>query len=134
MDTSRTFRFVFARAYTYYKQRNYVRYSSKAYHVDTLGYSYQYILDLYNKLKDIGFETTRRKYFAKNQRRLMTKELRERIKKRDNYTCQICGKHMPDGVGLHIDHIVPVSKGGKTVESNLQVLCSVCNGRKSAKS
>ena len=46
-------------------------------------------------------------------------------------TCQICGKYMPDGVGLHIDHIVPVSKGGKTVPSNLQVLCSKCNGSKS---
>ena len=49
---------------------------------------------------------------------------------RDNYTCQICGKYMPDGVGLHIDHIIPVSKGGKSVESNLQVLCSKCNGSK----
>ena len=62
---------------------------------------------------------------------MMTQELRERIKLRDNYTCQQCGKYMPDGVGLHIDHIIPVSKGGKTVESNLQVLCSVCNGSKS---
>ena len=35
--------------------------------------------------------------------------------------------------GLHIDHIVPVSKGGKTVPSNLQVLCSKCNGNKSNK-
>ena len=50
---------------------------------------------------------------------------------RDNYTCQICGKYMPDGVGLHIDHIIPVSKGGKSVESKLQVLCSKCNGSKS---
>ncbi len=34
---------------------------------------------------------------------------------------------MPDGNGIHIDHIVPVSKGGKTVPSNLQVLCAKCN-------
>ncbi|MFR2065795.1 HNH endonuclease [Hominenteromicrobium sp.] len=45
-------------------------------------------------------------------------------------TCQNCGKYMPDGVGLQIDHIIPISKGGKTVASNLQVLCSKCNGRK----
>ncbi len=43
----------------------------------------------------------------------MTSALREEIAKRDNYTCQICGKYMPDGVGLHIDHIVPIKKGGK---------------------
>lgn len=61
----------------------------------------------------------------------MTKELRKEIMERDNYTCGICGKYMPDEVGLHIDHIVPVAKGGKTVRSNLQVLCSKCNGRKS---
>ena len=36
---------------------------------------------------------------------------------RDNYTCQICGKYMPDEVGLQVDHIIPVAKGGKTVES-----------------
>lgn len=76
---------------------------------------------------------TLQEYNTKNQRKLMTKKLREQIAKRDNYTCQICGKYMPDGVGLHIDHIVPIAKGGKTVESNLQVLCSKCNGKKSSK-
>ena len=63
----------------------------------------------------------------------MTKELRQQIIDRDKYTCQLCGKYMPDEVGLHIDHIVSISKGGKTVPSNLQVLCSKCNGSKSNK-
>ena len=40
---------------------------------------------------------------------------------------------VPDEVGLHIDHIIPVSKGGKTIKSNLRVLCSKCNGKKSNK-
>ena len=40
---------------------------------------------------------------------------------------------MPDEVGLHVDHIISISKCGKTVPSNLQVLCSKCNGSKSNK-
>ena len=52
---------------------------------------------------------------------------------RDDYTCQICVKYMPDEVGLQIDHIIPVSKGGKTIPSNLQTLCSKCNGKKANK-
>lgn len=52
---------------------------------------------------------------------------------RDSYTCQICGKYMPGEVGLHIDHIFPIAKGGKSIPSNLRVLCSKCNGKKGAK-
>lgn len=63
----------------------------------------------------------------------MTPKLRKEIMIRDNYTCQICDKYMPDEVGLHIDHIIPINKGGKSVKSNLQVLCSKCNGSKSNK-
>ena len=40
---------------------------------------------------------------------------------------------MPDEVGLQIDHIIPIAKGGKTVVSNLRVLCSKCNASKSDK-
>lgn len=67
------------------------------------------------------------------ERNKMTSTLRQKIMIRDNYTCQMCGKVMRDTVGLQIDHIVPINKGGKTEESNLQVLCSICNGRKSDK-
>ncbi len=31
------------------------------------------------------------------------------------------------GVKLHVDHIKPVSRGGKSVMSNLQTLCEDCN-------
>ena len=33
-------------------------------------------------------------------------------------------------VGLHIDHIISVSKDGKTIENILQVLCDKCNKKK----
>ncbi len=73
--------------------------------------------------------------FAKEQRTLMTKKMREFIKKRDNYTCCICGNstHEEPNLLLEIDHIIPVSKGGCTVEDNLQTLCWKCNRSKSDK-
>lgn len=73
--------------------------------------------------------------FAKEQRTLMTKKLREAIKARDNYTCCNCGNstHVEPNLLLEIDHIIPVSKGGRTEESNLQTLCWKCNRAKSNK-
>lgn len=38
-----------------------------------------------------------------------------------------------EGVTLEVDHIIPVSKGGKTVMTNLQALCWDCNRGKSNK-
>jgi 5-methylcytosine-specific restriction endonuclease McrA len=35
------------------------------------------------------------------------------------------------GVVLHVDHIIPWSKGGQTVDENLQTLCDRCNLGKS---
>ncbi len=73
--------------------------------------------------------------FAKTQRLLMTKKLREFIKNRDNFTCCNCGNstHIEPNLLLEIDHIIPVSKGGQTVEENLQTLCWKCNRAKSNK-
>ena len=75
------------------------------------------------------------KAFAKEQRALMTKKLREYIKKRDNFTCCNCGNsiHKEPNLLLEIDHIIPVAKGGCTVEDNLQTLCWKCNRAKSDK-
>lgn len=73
--------------------------------------------------------------FAKEQRTLMTKKLREFIKNRDNFTCRNCGNstHVEPNLLLEIDHIIPVAKGGYTVEDNLQTLCWKCNRKKSDK-
>lgn len=73
--------------------------------------------------------------FAKEQRTLMTKKLREFIKTRDNFTCCNCGNstHVEPNLLLEIDHIIPVAKGGRTVEDNLQILCWKCNRAKSDK-
>lgn len=73
--------------------------------------------------------------FTKEQRALMTKKLRDFIKKRDNFTCRECGNssHVEPNLLLEIDHITPVSKGGHTVEDNLRTLCWKCNRAKGNK-
>ncbi|OPF97565.1 HNH endonuclease [Rhodopseudomonas palustris] len=48
---------------------------------------------------------------------------------RDRFKCVLCGDHPARNVecNLHIDHLVPWSKGGKTREDNLRTLCAMCN-------
>ena len=69
------------------------------------------------------------------QRALMTSKLREQIKERDFYTCKFCNisTHTERNLLLEIDHIIPLSKGGFTAESNLQTLCWRCNRSKGSK-
>lgn len=55
--------------------------------------------------------------------------LRDRIFRRDGPVCPECGTTKD----LSIDHIVPFSRGGETIESNLRVLCRPCNSMKGAK-
>lgn len=72
---------------------------------------------------------------ARGQRSLMTPKLRQEILQRDNYTCKICGNSIKKepNLLLEVDHIIPVSKGGKTTKENLQTLCWKCNRSKSNK-
>lgn len=59
--------------------------------------------------------------------------LRWHVLQRDRFTCCACGASpaLTLGVELHVDHIVPWSKGGETALKNLQTLCSACNLGKS---
>jgi hypothetical protein len=49
-----------------------------------------------------------------------------RVARRDNNQCQICGELLKD-TEIEFDHIIPVSKGGSSEESNIQVTCFECN-------
>ena len=65
--------------------------------------------------------------------RVISDKLRYQVLKRDNFKCCACGASpaKDPSVELHIDHIIPWSKGGETVFENLQTLCSKCNIGKS---
>tara|TARA_R110002124_G_scaffold248646_1_gene413762 strand:+ start:947 stop:1975 length:1029 start_codon:yes stop_codon:yes gene_type:complete len=69
------------------------------------------------------------------QRSLMTAQLRNKIKERDNFKCCSCRIGIADETNLllEIDHKIPLSKGGMTTYDNLQTLCWKCNRTKGAK-
>lgn len=66
-------------------------------------------------------------------KRRVSARLRSKVLIRDNCQCRMCGTSpLKDAaVTLHVDHIVPWSKGGRTVLNNLQTLCARCNIGKS---
>jgi 5-methylcytosine-specific restriction enzyme A len=59
-------------------------------------------------------------------------EVRNYVFQRDKYQCQSCGK-ISQETHLSIDHIIPLSRGGKNDISNLQTLCLTCNQQKTDK-
>lgn len=92
-------------------------------------YSFDDLVALYKEWQSGNkYEETKRQ-----ERKIMNDDIRYNVLKRDNFTCKLCGASAKDGAKLHVDHIIPVSKGGKTVMSNLQTLCDRCNIGKSNK-
>ena len=87
--------------------------------------------NLFNLARSAVIKKEKRKV----QRAMMTPELREAIIRRDNWTCRMCGNSVfkEPNLLLEVDHIIPLSKGGKTEPNNLQTLCWRCNRAKSDK-
>ena len=52
---------------------------------------------------------------------------RKAVLARDSWTCQYCGSTKP---GLTVDHVIPRSRGGKSVWENIVASCASCNRRK----
>lgn len=113
-----------------------------------LGENYPYNGDIYHKDFVVGkCENGVRKIYGmeavpslpkipkitEQKGRTPSKRLRFQVLVRDKSTCRLCGASptKDPSVTLHIDHIVPWSKGGKTTIDNLQTLCADCNLGKS---
>ena len=63
------------------------------------------------------------------RRKRISGSLRYKLLKRAKKRCELCGVSSSKRA-LHVDHIVPKSKGGPNIEANYQVLCTLCNGNK----
>ncbi len=71
-------------------------------------------------------QAEQRTYEDRLAKRRISDSVRAMVRLRDGARCRRCRT----AVRLEVDHIIPVSKGGKTEESNLQTLCRRCNRRK----
>jgi hypothetical protein len=65
------------------------------------------------------------------ERSRITAGVRSKVLARDTYRCRHCGISTALGAVLHVDHIIPISKGGTSDLANLQTLCQDCNLGKS---
>lgn len=59
--------------------------------------------------------------------RKQAQQKRERIERAPD--CPYCGQSLWDKQ-THLDHIYPVSKGGKSLEANMVYVCAECNSKK----
>ncbi len=62
-------------------------------------------------------------------RREISDRQRFRILVRDGFRCKSCGASplVQSGIELHVDHVLPWSKGGETTDDNLVAKCKQCN-------
>lgn len=65
-------------------------------------------------------------YTDYRRRHYVSTKRRQELYRRDNGECVMCHAR----VWLTIDHILPVSKGGNSELSNLQLLCAGCHRKK----
>ncbi len=70
---------------------------------------------------------------------MSNRDLKLKIWKRDGLKCRYCGIQLlmpPSGSPIHdlryatVDHVVPISRGGRTIKQNLITACLPCNQSK----
>lgn len=85
----------------------------------------------YNKALPPDYSIISKKFYLSPEWR----SLRYEVLKEQGARCCLCGRTAKDGVKIHVDHIVPLSKdwSKRLDKDNLQVLCEDCNLGKSNK-
>ncbi len=114
---------------TFYLVYSYISPKGRNFYEHTYYFSLDDIIDFLDELTESARQYDQRAA----ERAKMTPGLRYKIMQRDSFRCRLCGASAADGAKLHVDHIFPVSKGGKTEPDNLRTLCERCNLGKSAR-
>lgn len=105
---------------------------------------FQDIQKIYEKLnqvdetenEDIYFEilsNLRDKYDLDKRKVILNDDEKKQLLKNQNNICPICSLSLFYGENIDVDHIKPISKGGKDDITNLQMVHANCNKRKGSK-
>ena len=89
----------------------------------------QILENLSKKESDFFLDDATWQSISRVERGWVSSDMRNAVMRRDNFRCKYCGSER----NLEVDHIFPISKGGKSTFDNLQVLCHRCNYLKSNK-
>jgi 5-methylcytosine-specific restriction endonuclease McrA len=105
-----------------------VRVNSKRWQLKNPNYkkNYQKNWQKTNPLKIAEYNMRRRVWLAGTQDFVITEKYLRKLK---SQPCNACGSTK----NIHIDHVVPISRGGNNSEGNLQPLCATCNYSKNNK-
>ena len=95
--------------------------------------------DIYEETENVVYETRKleelslyeiRKVNPKLEMQLRDAAFEKAKTSDDKYQCAVCGMKNRSKTCFHVDHIIPMNQGGKSVPENLQILCRQCNGIK----
>ncbi len=84
----------------------------------------------FQEMRQVREEQSTTKFLRRQERQRVTARVRYEVFTRDGHRCRVCG-NTSEVEPLHVDHIVPISKGGRSDLDNLQTLCQSCNLGKS---
>ena len=97
-------------------------------------FNFDQLVTSFNRVSHSRLDYETYQGLAAVERGKVSNSLRYDILRRDKFRCVLCGASADeDGVKLHVDHIIPIAKGGKSVPNNLRTLCEGCNMGKSDK-
>ena len=110
--------------------------NGRIYDRKTQSFSVEEVLSFINRLKNKNgtFYNDRDIWdsLCRVERGKVSNKMRFSVYERDRYRCRCCGVS-ERYAALEIDHIIPISKGGKSTYENLQTLCRKCNYEKGNK-
>jgi len=87
----------------------------------------QYIKDISNYKRN---HEKRKMLIWESDNGTIKPESLDKLLEAQNYKCNLCQKNIVPRGDRHLDHIIPISKGGKHILDNVQWLCVSCNVKK----